>query len=72
MRIEKINGDGQMIADATAPPLWARFYDLETGRPFVCGRDGVKKPLLSDTGKERRNGYAWNGTWGDPLLKEYS
>lgn len=72
IRIEKIKGDRQMIADATAPPLWARFYDLETGRPFVCDRDGVKKPLLSDIGKERRNGYAWYGSWGTPLLKEYS
>ena len=72
MRIEKINGDRQMIADATAPPLWARFYDLETGRPFICDRDGMKKSRLSDIGKERRNGYAWYGTWGDPLFKVYA
>ena len=72
MRVVKINGDRQMIADATAPPLWARFYDLATGRPFVCDRDGVKKPQLADIGKERRNGYAWYGSWGEALLKEYS
>lgn len=72
IRIESVSGDKQVIADATAPPQWARFYDLETGKPFFCDRDGVKKSKLSEIGNERRNGYAWYGTWGDSVLKEYS
>jgi PelA/Pel-15E family pectate lyase len=56
IRIEKINGDRQVIKDASAPLLWARFYDLETGLPFFSDRDGIKKSKLSDIGKERRNG----------------
>jgi pectate lyase len=72
IRVEKVNGDREVIADSSAPPLWARFYDLETGRPFFCDRDGVKKSKLSQIGKERRNGYAWYGSWGESVASEYA
>jgi pectate lyase len=55
--------------DPAAPPLWARFYDLETNRPIFADRDGVPKPALADIGDERRNGYAWYGTWPQRLLE---
>jgi PelA/Pel-15E family pectate lyase len=72
IRIETIHGDRQVIEDAAAPPLWARFYDLETGKPFVCDRDGVKKSQLSEIGEERRNRYAWYGAWGESVAREYA
>lgn len=72
IRVESVNGDKQVIEDATAPPMWTRFYDLKSGKPFFCDRDGVKKASLSEIGNERRNGYAWYGTWGDSFLMEYS
>lgn len=72
IRVEKVNGDRQVIADPGAPPLWARFYDLETGRPFFCDREGVKKTQLSEIGMERRNGYAWYGDWGASVAMEYA
>ena len=72
IRIEKVAGDRQVIKDASASPLWARFYDIETNRPFFCDRDGVKKWDLSEIGKERRNGYAWYGTWGEDVAKAYA
>ena len=31
------------------PTLWARFYELETNRPFFCDRDGIKKYDISAT-----------------------
>lgn len=58
--------------DASAKPMWARFYELETGRPVFSGRDGVKKYSLAEIEHERRNGYAWLGYWPESLLeKEY-
>ncbi|RYD33680.1 MAG: pectate lyase [Verrucomicrobiaceae bacterium] len=61
-----------MQADPDAPPLWARFYDLESNKPFFCDRDGIKKPSILDLAPERRGGYAWYGTWAQSLLeKEY-
>lgn len=48
-----------LVKDSTASPLWARYYDLEECKPFVCDRDGIPRRDLSEIGPERRNGYAW-------------
>jgi len=57
-----------MVPDAQAPALWARFYDLQTGAPYVCDRDGIPKATLADIGHERRNGYSWFGEYARDLL----
>jgi len=58
-----INKDGlkdrRIVNDPAAGDLWARFYDLETGKPFFCDRDGIKKMSIEEIGYERRNGYSW-------------
>lgn len=51
--------DRRIVSDPAAGDLWARFYDLETGLPYVCDRDGIKKSTLEEIGYERRNGYSW-------------
>jgi PelA/Pel-15E family pectate lyase len=51
--------DNVVIADAAAPPLWARFYELGTNRPIFCGRDSVVKYSMAEIEYERRNGYRW-------------
>ncbi|RYE01581.1 MAG: pectate lyase [Sphingobacteriales bacterium] len=52
--------------------IWARFYDIDSNRPFFCGRDGVKKWNVTEIEYERRTGYGWYGTWPKELLeKEY-
>ena len=61
-----------MVADRSADPVWARFYDLETGKPFFCDRDGVKKQNLADIGRERRKGYAWYGSWGKSVANDFA
>jgi len=66
------NGDKRMIKDASAPPLWARFYEIGTNRPIFAGRDGVKRYALEEIEAERRNGYAWYGTWGSEVLKRHN
>lgn len=50
----------------------ARFYELETNRPFFCDRDGVPKYDIAQIGEERRNGYAWYGNWGEGVAKAYA
>lgn len=60
-----------VVADPNAPPLWARFYDLETGKPFFCDRDGIKRNALADIGTERRNGYSWYTDAPAAILKSY-
>jgi PelA/Pel-15E family pectate lyase len=59
-----------VVQDPTAPPLWARFYEIGSNRPLFVDRDGVPKYKLADIGYERRNGYAWFGDWPQRLLAE--
>ena len=72
IRVEKQAGDKVVVSDSAAPPLWARFYEIDTNRPFFCGRDGVKKYRLADIEAERRNGYAWYGNWGESVARQYA
>ncbi|MFV0588737.1 pectate lyase [Bacteroides reticulotermitis] len=69
------NSDGKkdyrMVPCEDCPPLWARFYDLETNRPFFCDRDGVKRYDLSEIGIERRTGYSWYNSDGSKVLQKY-
>lgn len=50
---------------------WARYYDLETERPFYCDRDGIKRYDFSEVGYERRNGYSWIGDSPLRVIKRY-
>ena len=67
-----VDGDKRIVPVRDAPPLWARFYEIGTNRPFFCGRDGVKKDDLAAIEAERRNGYAWYGEWGRPVLSRFA
>jgi PelA/Pel-15E family pectate lyase len=62
--------DRRVVADPTAPLLWARFYELGTNRPVFTGRDKVIRYALSEIEHERRNGYAYYGTWPATLLDD--
>lgn len=62
--------DLTVVTDSSAPPLWARFYDLKTGKPMFCDRDGVPKASIAEIGYERRNNYAWYGNWPQSLLEK--
>jgi pectate lyase len=59
-----------VVQDSDAPPLWARFYEIDTNRPIFSDRDGVAKADLADIGYERRNGYAWLGAWPQQVLEK--
>jgi len=63
--------DKKIIQDPDAPPLWARFMELDNNRPFFCDRDGIKKYDLSEIGAERRNGYAWYTDEPKEVFKKY-
>jgi PelA/Pel-15E family pectate lyase len=50
-------------------PLWARFYDLDTNKPFFVGRDSIKKDTFAEVEFERRMGYSYYGNWAQKLLE---
>ncbi len=71
IKVEKIDGVRTVVNSPGAEPMWGRFYDLETNKPFFCDRDGIKKWNYNEIGRERRNGYAWLGNWGESVIREF-
>ncbi len=62
------NDDRIVVDDSTAPPIWTRYYELQTDRPLFANRDGKKVYKLSDVSRERRTGYAWYGYWPQRII----
>jgi PelA/Pel-15E family pectate lyase len=61
----------RVLQDSPGAVTWARFYDLETGKPFFSGRDGKKVWSMAEVEQERRTGYSWYGPWGERVEREY-
>ena len=64
--------DLKVVKDKKAPRIWARFYELDTNKPFMARRDGTKVYQLSDVDPERRTGYDWYTYIPETLLQHYS
>lgn len=52
------HGSG-LVPKAGAPDLWARFYEIGTGRPIFGDRDRTIHYVFGELSHERRLGYAW-------------
>ena len=72
---QEIDAEGKknriVIEDSSAPDLWARFYDLETEKPYFCSRDGIKKNTIAEISSNRRNGYSWYTSSPEEILEKY-
>ena len=63
--------NARVVADATST-MWARYYELETDKPFFADRNSTKVYDIQQIDNERRTGYAWYGNWPQKLIeKEY-
>ena len=60
--------DRIVVRDASAPPVWARFYEIGTNRPIYSGRDSVIRYSLAEIELERRVNYSWLGPYATELL----
>ena len=65
-----IEQDVRVVRDTNAKPVWARFYEVDTNRPFFCNRDGIKVYTLAEVTLERRTGYSWYNDAPARLLEE--
>lgn len=71
-RFHDADFDRRLVEDPDAPPLWARFYDLEDNSVVLANRDGIRVERYDQIDPERRTGYSWYGTWPAKLVaKEY-
>ncbi|MFN7054733.1 pectate lyase [Hyphomonas sp.] len=61
--------DRRLTPDPEAPPLWARFYDLEDNSVVLANRDGIRVERYDQVHPERRTGYSWYGNWPAKLLE---
>lgn len=68
-RFHTSRDDRRIVRDPKAPPLWARFYEIDTNRPFMANRDGKKVYSLAEVERERRTGYRWYGYFATELLE---
>jgi len=63
--------DRVVVHDSTAPPIWARYYELKTHRPLFCNRDSKVVYSLAEVDRERRAGYAWYTYAPQKILDRY-
>jgi len=72
LKIEYVDGKLKAVPDANAKPLWGRFCEIETNRPFFCDRDGIPKYDYNLIDQERSTGYAWYGRWGESVYNDFA
>ncbi len=58
------------VKDPEAPPIWTRFYDLNTEKPIFCTQWRQITSNYTDLSRERRTGYSWYGYYPAKLLQE--
>lgn len=59
-------------AKHNAADLWARFYEIGTGRPVFGDRDRTIHYLVTEISEERRHGYGWFNTRANELPAAYA
>ncbi len=58
------------VKDPDAPPIWTRYYHLDTEKPIFCTRQSKITSKYTDLSRERRTGYSWYGYYPARLLQE--
>ncbi len=67
-----VRRDRRAIIDSTAPPIWTRYYELETCKPLFCDRNSKYLYALEEVSVERRNGYGWYTYAPQQVLEKYT
>lgn len=67
----KSSNDRVVVNDPNAQPIWARFYELGTGKPLFSDRKGKRLYSMAEVERERRTGYAWYTYAPEEALKRY-
>jgi PelA/Pel-15E family pectate lyase len=70
-RLTVITTDKIVVSDSTAPPIWARYYELGTHKPLFCNRDRKVVYSLAEVERERRSGYGWYTYDPQEVLDKY-
>lgn len=72
LKVVRTADDVMVEKDPSAPPLWARYYEIGTNRPIFAGRDTIIRYQLSEIEQERRTGYQWYNQKGTEVINRYT
>lgn len=61
-----------LVPRAGAPDLWARYYEIGTGRPVFGDRDHTIHYNVTELSVERRMGYGWYNNRAAALPADYA
>ncbi|MDB6116202.1 MAG: pectate lyase [Lacunisphaera sp.] len=61
-----------LVPRAGAPELWARYYEIGTGRPVFGERDRMVHYNVTELSLERRKGYGWFNSRATALPAAYA
>jgi PelA/Pel-15E family pectate lyase len=70
MKWNRFSNEAQIVVSPGAPPMWARFYELDTEKPIFGDRDRTIHYAVSEVSGERRGGYTWYGNWPTEVLEK--
>jgi PelA/Pel-15E family pectate lyase len=66
-----VTTDKVVVIDSLAPPIWTRYYELETERPLFSDRNSKFLYSMAEVSRERRAGYGWYTYAPQEVLKKY-
>jgi len=68
----QMTDEGRLLVPSPgAGPIWARYYDAQTGKPVFGDRDKTLHDDIAELSLERRNGYNWFSTAPLKVLAAY-
>lgn len=68
----KINTiDKVVVTDNSAPPIWTRFYEIDSERPLFSDRNSKLLYSMAEVSRERRSGYGWYTYAPQQALNKY-
>lgn len=62
----------RLVSAAGAKPIWARFYEIGSGRPVFADRDKTIHDDVEELSRERRRGYSWYNSGPGEALDRYA
>ena len=68
--LRTLKTDHRVVEDKSAPPIWARFYELGTHRPLFSNRKSELLYSLDQVDRERR-AYGWYTYEPQTVLDQY-
>jgi len=68
--LRTLKTDRRVVEDKSAPPIWARFYELGTHRPLFSNRKSELLYSMAEVDRERR-AYGWYAYEPQTVLDQY-